>query len=191
MTISTAVPSTLPDLDAAAEHAREFLTALGVDCNTPGMRTSPLRMATAYLEMLSSDPFSMTTFPNDDAYSELVIVRAIPVRSLCEHHLLPFTGIAHIGYLPGERILGLSKFARVVEKFAHRPQTQERLTQQIVNSLDTALDARGIGVVIEAEHSCMTLRGVRAPGTSTRTSAFTGELREPAARHDFLTAIAD
>lgn len=148
-------------------------------------------MAKAYLEMLSSDPFSMTTFPNDEDYAELVIVRSIPVRSLCEHHLLPFTGVAHVGYLPGERILGLSKFARVVEEFTHRPQTQERLTRQIVDRLDAALDARGVGAVIEAEHSCMTLRGVRAPGATTRTSAFTGALAEPAGRADFLAALAD
>ena len=178
------------DLPAATRAARAFLRSLGISCDSPGLRDSPARMARAYAEMLSPRPFEPTTFPNDEAYDELVIVTAIPVQSLCEHHLLPFTGVAHVGYLPGERILGLSKLARVVEQFARRPQVQERLTQQVVDWLDAHLAPKGAGAVIEAEHSCMTLRGVRATGAVTRTSALTGVLRtNPASRAEFLAAV--
>jgi GTP cyclohydrolase I len=120
--------------------------------------------------------------------TEVVALRGIPFRSVCEHHLLPFTGRAHVGYLPGRRILGLSKFARVVDFHCRRPQTQERLTQQIAEHLQSELAPRGVGVVIEAEHSCMTLRGVRAGGTRTVTSALFGTLRaDPASRAEFLS----
>jgi GTP cyclohydrolase I len=147
-------------------------------------------MARAYAEMLSPRSFELTTFPNDEKYDELVVVKDIPLQSLCEHHLLPFTGVAHIGYLPGERILGLSKFARVVELFARRPQVQERLTQQVATWLDDQLGPKGVGVVVEAEHACMSLRGVRAAGAVTRTSALTGMLRtNPATRSEFLAAL--
>ncbi|MGH3392272.1 MAG: GTP cyclohydrolase I FolE [Actinomadura sp.] len=179
------------DLRAAARAARAFLEALGVSCDGPGMRNSPLRMAQAYQEMFTPRPFELTTFPNDEGYDELVVVRSIPVQSVCEHHLLPFTGIAHVGYLPADRILGLSKLARVVEKFARRPQVQERLTQQVTAWLDEQLRPSGVGVVIEAEHTCMTLRGVRAAGALTRTSALSGALREnPAIRAEFLAALS-
>ena len=178
-------------LEAAARAARDFLEALGVTCDGPDTADSPMRMARAYASMLSARPFEMTTFPNDEGYDELVIVRSIPVQSMCEHHFLPFTGLAHVGYLPAERILGLSKFARVVEMFAHRPQVQERLTQQVADWIDTQLAPRGVGVVIEAEHSCMTLRGVRAGGTLTRTSSLRGALRDPSTRAEFLTLVND
>jgi GTP cyclohydrolase IA len=144
------------------------------------MRDTPARMALAYAELFTSRPFELTTFPNDEGYDELVVARSIPVRSVCEHHLLPFVGVAHVGYLPGERILGLSKLARVVEYFAHRPQVQERLTKQIADWLAEQLAAVGVGVVIEAEHFCMTLRGVHAVGTRTVTSALIGTLRNDA-----------
>ena len=121
-------------------------------------------MARAYAEMFSPRPFDLTTFPNDAGYDELIIARSIPVHSVCEHHLLPFVGVAHVGYLPGERILGLSKLARVVELFARRPQVQERLTQQIADWLQDHVAPRGVGVVVEAEHLCMTVRGVGASG---------------------------
>ena len=177
-------------LEAAAAAAKQFLEALGVSTDGPGLRDSPGRMARAYAEMLTPRSFELTTFPNDEKYDELVVVRDIPVQSLCEHHLLPFTGVAHVGYLPGERILGLSKFARVVELFARRPQVQERLTQQVATWLDDQLGPKGVGVVVEAEHSCMSLRGVRAAGAVTRTSALTGTLRSnPATRAEFLAAI--
>jgi GTP cyclohydrolase IA len=144
-------------------------------------------MASAYAEMVTPRPFDLTTFANDEGYDELVLARAIPVQSLCEHHMLPFTGVAHVGYLPGERIVGLSKLARVVELFARRPQVQERLTVQVAGWLQTHLRPRGVGVVVEAEHSCMSLRGVRAGGTSTVTSSLLGTLREDArSRAEFL-----
>ncbi|MGH3376967.1 MAG: GTP cyclohydrolase I, partial [Actinoallomurus sp.] len=128
-----------------------------------------------------------TTFPNDEGYDELVLVRGIPLRSVCEHHLLPFVGTVHIGYLPDERILGLSKLARVAEHFAYRPQVQERLTKQIADWLDEHLTPKGVGVVIEAEHTCMTLRGVQAAGSSTVTSTLLGTLRDdPRSRGEFL-----
>ena len=178
-------------LAAAAAAADAFLRALGVACDTPGMAASPRRMAEAYAEMLTARPFRMTTFDNGEGYDELVIVTSIPVLSLCEHHLLPFTGVTHVGYVPGDRILGLSKLARVVELFARRPQVQERLTQQVADWLDDRLAPKGVAVVVDAEHTCMTLRGVRAGGTRTRTSAVRGVLRDaPASRAEFFAAVA-
>jgi GTP cyclohydrolase I len=144
-------------------------------------------MARAYVELFTPRPFNLTTFPNDEGYDELVLARAIPVRSVCEHHLLPFVGVAHVGYLPGERILGLSKLARVVEHVACRPQVQERLTKQVADWLWDHLYPQGVGVVIEAEHTCMTLRGVQAVGSNTVTSTLLGTLREDArSRQEFF-----
>jgi GTP cyclohydrolase I len=145
-------------------------------------------MAQAYAELLTPSTFDLTTFANTEGYDELVLVQNIPVTSLCEHHMLPFVGVAHVGYLPADRILGLSKFARLVDFYSHRTQTQERLTQQIAEHLDHHLAARGVGVVIEAEHTCMSLRGVRAAGTRTVTSTLLGTLRtDPASRAEFLS----
>ena len=176
------------DLPAAEQAAADLLTALGLPLDSDGTVETPRRMAHAFAELLTVPAFDLTTFPNTEEYDELVLVEDIPVRSLCEHHMLPFVGVAHIGYLPGERILGLSKFARVVEFHARRPQTQERLTKQIAEQLDRRLAPLGVGVVIEAEHTCMSLRGVRAPGTRTVTSALFGALREDAAsRAEFLS----
>src|SRR5687767_10600060 len=131
-------------------------------------------MARMYAELLTPTPFTATTFPNDGGYDELVVARDIPFHSLCEHHLLPFIGVAHVAYLPGERIVGLSKLARVVESFARALQVQERLTTQVARWLDSALRPKGVGVVIEAEHMCMSLRGVQKPGATTVTSALHG-----------------
>jgi GTP cyclohydrolase IA len=179
------------DLAAAEQAAAAFLVALGVDLDTESLAATPARMARAYAEMFSPRPFDLTTFPNDAGYDELIIARSIPVRSVCEHHLMPFVGVAHVGYLPGERILGLSKLARVVEMFARRPQVQERLTQQVADWLQDHVAPRGLGVVVEAEHLCMTVRGVGASGTSTVTSALQGQLRHDAAsRAEFFTLIA-
>ncbi len=179
-----------PDPEAAIDHARSLLTALGVRCDTPGTVDTPRRMAKAYAALLTAPDFDLTTFPNAEGYDELVIVEDIPVQSVCEHHFLPFTGVAHVGYIPGDRILGLSKFARVVEMFARRPQVQERLTVEVADWLDDHLAPRGVGVVIEAEHLCMTLRGVQAAGTSTCTSALRGLLRErPQTRAEFLASL--
>jgi GTP cyclohydrolase I len=179
------------DLIGAERAAAAFLTALGVATDAGATGDTPRRMARAYAEMLSPRSFDLTTFANDEDYDELVLARGIPVHSVCEHHMLPFLGMAHVGYLPGQRILGLSKLARVVELFAHRPQVQERLTKQVADWLQTHLQPRGVGVVIEAEHMCMTLRGVRAGGTSTITSALLGTLREdPRSRAEFLALTA-
>ena len=178
------------DLDAAERAAADFLEALGLQLDTDSLRQTPKRMAQAYAELLTPREFDLTTFPNDEGYDELVLVRAIPVKSVCEHHLLPFTGVAHVGYLPGARILGLSKIARVVELFAHRPQVQERLTKQIADWLQEQLQPRGVGVVIEAEHLCMTLRGVQAAGARTLTSTLLGTLRDdPRSRAEFLGLV--
>jgi GTP cyclohydrolase IA len=175
------------DLKAAERAAVSFLTALGVDLSSEATAETPRRMARAYAEMLAVPGFDMTTFPNDQGYDELVVVEAIPLRSLCEHHMLPFTGTAHIGYLPTDRILGLSKFARLVAFFASRPQTQERMTKQIADELRQRLEPQGIGVVIVAEHACMSQRGARAHGARTVTSALYGALRDdPALRGEFL-----
>jgi GTP cyclohydrolase IA len=175
------------DLLAATDAAREFLTALGLPTDTEAMVDTPARMADAYAEMLSPRAFDLTTFPNDEEYDEMVLARAIPVQSVCEHHMLPFVGVAHVGYLPGPRILGLSKLVRVVELFARRPQVQERLTKQVADWLQTQLRPAGVGVVIEAEHMCMSLRGVRAIGTTTITSTMHGALRDdPRSRAEFL-----
>jgi len=159
------------DLAAAQRAAGAFMSALGIKFDSEELRETPARMARAYAELLDSQPFRLTTFPNDEGYDELVLARDIPFRTVCEHHLLPFSGIAHVGYLPGERILGLSKLARVVEHYAARPQTQERLTKQIADFLAARLKPRGAGVVLQAEHSCMTLRVVRDHGGKTVTSA--------------------
>ena len=175
------------DLRAAEDAAADLLLALGLDLADESVAATPGRMARALAELLTPSDFEMTTFPNTEGYDELVLVQDIPVRSLCEHHVLPFVGVAHVGYLPGERILGLSKFARLVDLVARRPQTQERLTTEIADHLTTHLQPRGVGVVIEAEHTCMSLRGARAQGTRTVTSALRGTLRDPAARAEFLS----
>ena len=175
------------DIDAARRAAADFLSALGIDVDREELRETPARMARAYAELFSARPLRLTTFPNDEGYDELVLVRAIPFRTVCEHHLLPFSGLAHIGYLPGERIVGLSKLARLVEHFAARPQVQERLTKQVAECLAARLRAPGVGVLLEAEHSCMTLRGVRAHGAKTITSALLGTLRaDPRSRAEFF-----
>ena len=147
-------------------------------------------MAAAYAELLTPRAFDLTTFPNDEGYDELVVACDIPFHSLCRHHLLPFVGVAHVGYLPGERILGLSKLARVVESFARGLQTQERLTKQVANWLEDHLHPKGVGVVLEAEHLCMTLRGVQAAGARTLTSTLLGTLRDdPRSRAEFLGLV--
>jgi GTP cyclohydrolase I len=178
------------DLAAAELAVADLLAALGQDPEHEHLRETPRRVAAAYAELLTPRQFSLTTFPNEDGYDELVVARDIPFHSLCQHHLLPFQGIAHVGYLPGDRILGLSKLARVVELFARGLQVQERLTTQVANWLDEHLQPKGVGVVVQAEHLCMSLRGVQAQGSRTVTSALHGLLREDArSRAEFL-AIA-
>jgi GTP cyclohydrolase I len=175
------------DLAAAADAVRDLLGALGQDPGSEHLADTPRRVAAAYAELLTPEPFTLTTFPNDGRYDELVLARDVPFRSLCEHHLLPFHGVAHVGYLPGERIVGLSKLARTVEHFARGLQVQERLTQQVARCLQDNLHAKGVAVVLEAEHLCMSLRGVRAQGSRTVTSALLGLHREhPATRQEFF-----
>ena len=178
------------DLQAAERAAADFLTALGIDLDREERRATPSRMARAYAELLAAQPFQLTTFPNDEGYDELVLARAIPFRTICEHHMLLFSGVAYVGYLPGERILGLSKLARLVEYFAAQPQTQERLTMQVAKCLDANLRPRGVGVVLEAEHTCMSQRGVRALGATTVTSALLGTLRTDARSRAEFFALA-
>jgi GTP cyclohydrolase I len=176
------------NLPAAERAVRELLLALGRDPSSPHLADTPRRVAKSFTEMLTPREFDLTTFPNDEHYDELVLARSIPVQSLCEHHMLPFTGVAHVGYLPGDRILGLSKLARVVELFARDLQVQERLTVQVANWLQEHLAPKGVGVVIEAEHMCMSLRGVRATGSRTITSSVHGLLRDDArSRQEFFT----
>ena len=178
------------DLPSAQRAAADLLRALGSDLDDEGLRDTPRRMAAALSELLTAEPFEATTFPNDDGYDELIVVRAIPFHSLCMHHLLPFHGVAHVGYLPGERIIGLSKLSRVVERFARDLQVQERMTKQIADWLRDELRARGVGVVLEAEHLCMSLRGVQKVGTRTVTSALHGLVRDdPRTRQEFLALV--
>jgi GTP cyclohydrolase IA len=175
------------DLPAAQRAVADLLVALGRDPRSAHLAETPRRVAHAYAEMLTPREFELTTFPNDEGYDELVLAKDIPVQSLCEHHLLPFQGVAHVGYLPGDRILGLSKLARVVELFARDFQVQERLTKQVADWLQDHLDPKGVGVVIEAEHQCMSLRGVRAAGSRTVTSSLQGVLRNnPSSRQEFF-----
>ncbi|MEZ0165139.1 GTP cyclohydrolase I FolE [Kineococcus sp. LSe6-4] len=175
------------DVPAATEAAQAFLRALGVDTSAPGLERTAERMAHAYAELFRAEPVTLTTFPNDEGYDEVVLARGIPFRSVCEHHLLPFMGVAHVGYLPGARIIGLSKLARVVEHLSARPQVQERLTGQVARVIDEELQPQGVGVVLDAEHLCMSVRGVRATGATTRTSAMLGRMRSDArTRAEFL-----
>ena len=178
------------DLAAAEQAVADLLVALGKDPASEHLSDTPRRVAQSFAELLTPREFDLTTFPNDEGYDELVLARGIPVQSLCEHHLLPFHGVAHVGYLPGKRILGLSKLARVVELFARDLQVQERLTQQVADALQEHLAPKGVGVVIEAEHLCMSLRGVRATGSWTVTSALHGALREDARSRQEFFALA-
>ena len=191
MTIShlhSVAPAAEPiDLVRAEDAARELLRALGCNLDDESVRDTPRRLAETYAELLTPLPFTATTFANDEGYDELVVARDIPFHSLCEHHLLPFHGVAHVGYIPGERIVGLSKLARVVDLYARRLQVQERLTTQVARWLCDTLAPRGAGVVIEAEHLCMSLRGVQKPGARTITSALHGTVRDdPRTRQEFL-----
>jgi len=175
------------NLVAAEQAVRDLLVALGRDPDSEHLHDTPRRVAGAFAELLAPEPFELTTFANDEGYDELVLVRDIPFHSLCQHHLLPFHGVAHIGYVPAERILGLSKLARVVELFARDLQLQERLTSQVAGWLEQHLEPKGVGVVFEADHLCMSLRGVRATGAHTVTSALHGLLRDdPRSRQEFF-----
>jgi len=175
------------DHDAVQRAARDLLRALGADVDADALEETPRRVADAYAELLTPRPFRATTFPNDEGYDESIVARSIPFHSLCMHHLLPFQGVAHVGYLPGERIIGLSKLGRVVEFFSRDLQNQERLTTQVADWLERELEPKGVGVVLEAEHMCMSLRGVQKLGAMTVTSALRGLVRDDArTRQEFL-----
>jgi GTP cyclohydrolase IA len=181
---------------ARAEAAvRELLIAVGEDPERPGLRETPGRVARAYAETFAGlwqDPVDVLATTFDEDHDELVLVKDIPMYSTCEHHLVPFHGVAHIGYIPGQdgRVTGLSKLARLVEVYARRPQVQERMTSQIADALDGVLKPRGVLVVIQAEHLCMAMRGVRKPGASTVTSAVRGIFRDnPATRNEAMSLV--
>jgi GTP cyclohydrolase I len=180
---------------AGVERAvRDLLVAVGEDPDRDGLRGTPERMARAYREIfagLHDDPADVLETVFDLGHDELIIVRDIPLYSMCEHHLLPFHGAAHVGYLPGDggHVTGLSKVARLVDGFARRPQVQERLTSEIADALTDRLGAKGVIVVIEAEHLCMSMRGVRKPGSRTITSAVRGHLRNAATRAEAMSLI--
>lgn len=178
-----------------AENAvRELLIAVGEDPDREGLRETPARVARAYRELLAGlrqEPEDVLTTTFDLGHDEMILVKDIEIVSLCEHHLLPFHGVAHVGYIPAQtgKITGLSKLARLVEVFARRPQVQERLTTQIADSLMRILEARGAIVVIEAEHMCMSVRGIRKPGAKTTTSAVRGQLRDATTRAEAMSLI--
>jgi GTP cyclohydrolase I len=179
------------NLPAAEIAAADLLRALGADPDSDHLRETPRRIASAYAELLSPVPFNATAFPNEEHYDELIIVRDIPFRSLCAHHLLPFHGVAHVAYLPGEQIIGLSKLGRIVDHFARDLQIQERLTTQVADRIEGLLRPRGVGVIVQAEHMCMSLRGVQKPGALTVTSALRGIVKDdPRTRQEFLSLLA-
>jgi GTP cyclohydrolase IA len=175
------------DRIAAEAAVEDLLAALGCDVDDQVLKDTPRRVAAAFYDFLTVEPFELTTFPNSEGYDELVIARSIQFHSLCIHHLLPFVGVAHVGYIPRDKIVGLSKLARVVEKYARGLQVQERMTAQIAKCLQESLEPIGVGVVVEAEHMCMSLRGIRKPGAKTVTSALYGAIRDdPRTRQEFL-----
>ena len=188
-------PRTGVDHARAAAAVRELLLAVGEDPDRPGLQDTPDRVARAYAETFSGlwqDPADVLSTTFDEDHDEMVLVKDIPMYSTCEHHLVPFHGVAHVGYIPGDdgRVTGLSKLARLVEVYARRPQVQERMTSQIADALADVLKPRGVLVVIEAEHLCMAMRGIRKPGSSTVTSAVRGIFREnPATRSEAMSLV--
>jgi GTP cyclohydrolase I len=177
------------DVPAAERAALDLLRAIGADVDSPDLLDTPRRVAASFAELVTPAEFQATLFPNE-GYDELVLVRDIPFHTLCMHHLLPFRGEAHVGYLPGETIVGISKLARVVERFSRDLQLQERMTVQIADWLERELAPRGVGVVLSAEHTCMTVRGIRKPGARTVTSALRGCLRDDArTRQEFFSLV--
>jgi len=182
------------DLDRARAAVRELLLAIGEDPDREGLRETPDRVARAAVEMyagLRADPAEVLATSFDIGHDEIVAVRDIPVSSVCEHHLLPFTGVAHVAYVPSAdgRITGLSKLARLVDVYARRPQVQERLTTQVADALVEHLQARGVLVVVDCEHLCMSVRGVRASGARTTTSAVRGGMRDATTRAEALSLV--
>ena len=192
--VPEAIVTTAFDHERAEAAIRELLAAVGEDPTRDGLLDTPARVARAYAEMFaglrqSPDEVLSTTF--DLGHDEMVLVQDIEVYSTCEHHLVPFHGVAHVGYIPGTdgRITGLSKLARLVDVYAKRPQVQERLTTQVADALVRILEPRGVIVVIQCEHLCMSMRGIRKPGARTTTSAVRGQMREPATRAEAMALI--
>ena len=189
--VDTAREVDLPRIEAAV---REILLAVGEDPDRDGLRDTPARVARSYAEIfagLRADPAEVLSTTFEIEHDELIVVRDIELYSVCEHHLVPFHGVAHVGYIPAPngRVTGLSKIARLVEVYARRPQVQERLTSQVADALVRHLDAQGVLVVVQAEHLCMSMRGIRKPGASTVTSAVRGQLREPATRAEAMSLM--
>jgi GTP cyclohydrolase I len=182
------------DQERIRAAVREILLAVGEDPNREGLRDTPERVARMYSELFAGmrqDPRELLAKTFTQKYDEMVIVRDIGFESICEHHLLPFTGKAHVAYLPNGKIVGLSKLARVVEALARRPQVQERMTEELADLLMRALDARGVGVIVEASHTCMTVRGVRKPGSIATTSAMRGSFKtHQETRNEFLALLS-
>lgn len=180
-------------VEGIAHHVRGLLSSLGLDLRDPNLAETDQRVAKMYLEMfagleLGAEP-KVTTFPNDEGYSHMVMEKQIPFYSMCAHHLVPFYGHAHIAYIPRDRILGLSKFSRILEFYAKRPQLQERITEQVVSYLDDKLQPQGAMVVIEARHLCVEMRGVKKPGAVTVTSALRGIFHQKPVREEFLDLL--
>jgi GTP cyclohydrolase I len=180
-------------VDRMAAHVRGILTELGLDLSDPNLVRTDERVAEMYLEMFhglkeGAEP-EVTTFPNDEDYRHMVMEKDIPFYSMCAHHLVPFYGHAHLAYIPGDRIIGLSKFSRILEFYAKRPQLQERMTEQVVEFLEEKLHPMGAMVVIEARHLCVEMRGVKKPGASTVTSAIRGVFHQRSVREEFLDLL--
>jgi len=182
------------DHDAVRRAVRDLLVAIGENPDRDGLVETPDRVARAYREIFSGlwqEPEDVLTTTFELGHDEMVLVKDIEVRSVCEHHLVPFTGVAHVGYIPSHegRITGLSKLARLVDVYARRPQVQERMTTQIADALMHILEPRGVIIVVECEHLCMSMRGIRKPGATTVTSAVRGQLRDPATRAEAMSLI--
>ena len=190
--MTTTLPARL-DLETAEESVRTLIRSIGEDPDRDGLRDTPRRIVAMYRELfdgLDQDPVAVLSVGFEEGHDEMVILREVPFYSMCEHHFMPFHGEAHVGYLPDGRIVGLSKIARALEIFARRPQVQERLTTELADCIEEVLQARGVGVVIEAEHTCMTARGVRKPGSKMVTSAMRGLFKSDAnTRQEFLGLI--
>ncbi len=185
----------LVDLAAIKDAVRTILSAVGEDPDRPGLQDTPRRVAEMYMEMFAGlhvDPARHLEVVFPETYDEMVLIRDIPFTSMCEHHLLPFSGVAHVAYIPNGKVTGLSKIARVVEEIARRPQVQERMTQQVADLISGHLNTTGVAVVVSAEHSCMSIRGIKKPGSKTVTSALRGLFKtSQSTRAEFMALIAD
>ncbi len=190
---STGKFETEMDIDAIKDAVRTILTAIGEDPDRPGLKETPRRVAHMYAEMFSGltlDPARHLSVTFPETYDEMVLIRDIRFTSMCEHHLLPFSGVAHVAYIPNGKVTGLSKIARVVEEVSRKPQVQERMTQTIAEMVETHLKTSGVAVVVSAEHSCMSIRGIRKPGSKTVTSALRGEFKNnQSTRAEFMSLI--